>query len=154
MRDACDQLEYPIPETFGEREILKFAQGDKFNIPKASTNLVEHLKWQASLPPRIEITPIMLKLIHSGAFYLFGRDKHYRPCIIQDAGKIAELTKTDPDIVSNDNFINVFCFYFEYIKNVMFLPGQVETWVHICDLSNLGMMALPRQQLTALGKFM
>jgi len=89
LRDECASLEYPIPDNFGERDVLKFAQGDKFNIPKAAASLIAHLKWRASLPPRIEITPLILRLIHSGCFYLHGRDKFYRPCFVQDCGKIA-----------------------------------------------------------------
>ena len=36
----------------------------------------------------------------------------------------------------------------------MFVPGQIEQWVHICDLANLGIVSLPREQIIALGKFM
>ena len=69
------------------------------------------------------LTPVVLRLLHSGCFYLGGRDKYYRPTIVQDAGKIATCVKSDPDIVTSEAFIQLFAFYYEYLTNVMFVPG-------------------------------
>ena len=111
MRDECTKLEFPIPPNFNEREILKFAKGDKFVISKAAANLICHLKWNANLLPRIELTPSVLKLLHSGVYYLYGRDKYYRPIMIQDCGIIATLIASDPDICNADNMMILHEFY-------------------------------------------
>lgn len=45
----------------------------------------------------------------------------------------------------------MFIFLFVYVKKVLLLPGQVEQWVTICDLNNMGATSLPRKQLLAFG---
>ena len=103
--------DYPIPANFDEREILKFAKGDKFVITKAAANLICHLKWKANFLPRIELTPSVLKLLHSGVYYLYGRDKYYRPVLLQDCGLIAEMIVSDPDVCNADNVMILHEFY-------------------------------------------
>lgn len=34
-------------------------------------------------------------------------------------------------------------FMMEYIRNNLFLPGQVENWIILIDLDNLGLMSVP-----------
>ena len=154
MRDECINQDFPIPANFGEREILKFAKGDKFVITKASTNLICHLKWKANLLPRIELTPSILKLLHSGVYYLYGRDKYYRPIMIQDCGIIATLCASEPDICNSDNMMMLHEFYTQYCKQVLFLPGQVETWMQIVQMNNMGMFAIPSSFYVPLLKYM
>lgn len=38
--------------------------------------------------------------------------------------------------------------FLEYIKNYMFLPGQVENWVVIGDLNKLSLSELPRKEMS------
>ena len=46
----------------------------------------------------------------------------------------------------------MFVYLFNYCKKVIFLPGQVEQWITICDLNNMGVGAIPRKQLIAIGQ--
>jgi hypothetical protein len=45
------------------------------------------------------------------------------------------------------NGIMATTFMLEYIKNNLFLPGQVENWVILIDLDNLGLMNVPYKSL-------
>ena len=38
--------------------------------------------------------------------------------------------------------------FLEYIKNYMFLPGQVENWVVVGDLNKLSLSELPRKEMS------
>ena len=57
---------------------------------------------------------------------------------------MAELAKTEPDLISAEAFNDMFTFMWVYVKKVILLPGQVE-WITICDLNNMSMTALPRK---------
>jgi hypothetical protein len=61
-----------------------------------------------------------------GAFYIFGRDKYYRPCIVLDAAVMAQIVAKDPDCISTQNFTNLFIFLYQYITRVMFAKGHVD----------------------------
>lgn len=112
-----------IPEGFDDRNILKFVQANFFVIEKAGEKLFNHFNWLASLPPEPKLTNHTLKLLQSGCFYIFGRDRYFRPCLIMDAVVLARLNKEDPDCVESANFTALFIFLYQYLKQVMFLPG-------------------------------
>jgi len=58
---------------------------------------------------------------------------------------MGDLAKKDPDLVTPETFQELYVFMFNYCKKVLFLPGQVEQWVTICDLNNMGVTSIPRK---------
>ena len=66
--------------------------------------MIEHLKWLGELPPEPKLTPMTIRLLQTGCFYLHGRDKFYRPCYIMDANLMAKLTKEQPEVITVENF--------------------------------------------------
>jgi hypothetical protein len=66
-----------------------------------------------------------------------GRDKKFRPCIIIDASVIAHFKQSQPDLFDMDALATATIFIMEYVKKHMFLPGQIEQWVVITNLSKL-----------------
>ena len=76
---------------FDDDEVLKFTQANQFNIDKTTEKLILHFDWLHSLPPEPRLTSKTLRLLQSGAFYIFGRDKFYRPCIIVDGGVVGQI---------------------------------------------------------------
>ncbi len=87
----------------------------------------------------------ILNLIQSGALYVGGRDKEYRPLLVFDAQRIAHFNKTDPGVVSSEAIQNGFMFLWNYIKHVIFLPGHVNHWISITELGQLSMYSIPRE---------
>lgn len=75
------------------------------------------------MPPVGTMTKRVIRFLHSGAFYICGRDKDFRPCFVMDAVRMSGLYKIDP----NEDWAAVlqecFIFLWQYIKAVMFLPG-------------------------------
>ena len=64
---------------------------------------------------------------------------------------MARLARDNPEIVSAETFNTMFIFLFAYLKKTMFLPGQIDQWVTICDMNGLSMTSLPRKQLLGFG---
>lgn len=64
---------------------------------------------------------------------------------------MSRMAKTEPDMITAEVFNEMFVYLFAYMKRVMFIPGQVEQWVTICDLNNMSLTSLPRKQLLAFG---
>ena len=81
-------------------------------MQKSGEKLYHHFTWLANLPPEPKLTNYTLKLLQSGCFYIFGRDRSYRPCIIIDAVVMAKLMKEDPACVEPANFTALFVFLF------------------------------------------
>jgi len=62
-----------------------------------------------------------------------------------DGAIMAELAKKEPDMMTPEVFQDLFIYLFNYCKKVIFLPGQVEQWITICDLNNMGVTSVPRK---------
>lgn len=90
-------------------------------------------------------------MLQSGCFYLFGRDKWYRPAFVMDGQVMARIAKSDPEMISAEVFSEMFTFLYQYIKKCILLPGQCEQWITICDLNNMSATSLPRKQILAFG---
>jgi hypothetical protein len=101
-----------IPGGFDDRNLLKFIQANFFDLNKAGEKLFNHFNWLASLPPEPKLTDHTLKLLQSGCFYIFGRDRFFRPCLVMDAEVMARLTKDDPVCVESANFTALFVFLY------------------------------------------
>ena len=56
-----------------------------------------------------------------------------------DGRLMAELAKSDPELITAEVFNEMFVYLFSYMKRVMFIPGQVEQWVIVCDLNNMSL---------------
>ena len=84
-----EKREIIIPEGYLERDLLKFLQGEKFNIPVVAEKLKAHFIWLEELPIERLLTPLNLKVIQSGCLYILGRDKYLRPTCILDCVVLA-----------------------------------------------------------------
>lgn len=138
-----------VPPGFDDRNLLKFIQANFFNMKNAGEKLANHFNWLATLPPEPCLTNYTLKLLQTGCFYIFGRDRFFRPCLVMDAEVMARLTKEDPECVESANFTALFIFLYQYLKNVMFLPGFADQWITIINLGKLGATSIPRKQVLA-----
>ena len=85
------KLNCEIPTDINDRVILKYAQAYDFNVLKAANSLRSHFDWYNRFLSNPVMTPAGLRLIQSGAIYIFGRDKFYRPNLIFDQTKFRLL---------------------------------------------------------------
>ena len=69
--------------------------------------------------------------------YVHGRDHRYRPLIVLNLERIMNFV---PDV---QDAIKLTCFVLSYVAEYMFIPGQIENWVIICDLCKKDLSAIP-----------
>ena len=140
-----------MPPDFTERDWLKWIQASFYDAEKAAAKLMKHVEWLNTIPPEPHLNTQTLRLLQSGCFYLFGRDKWYRPAFVMDGQVMARIAKQEPDMISAAVFAEMFTFLYAYIKKCILLPGQQEQWITICDLNNMSATSLPRKQILAFG---
>ena len=85
-----DVLGVEVPDYLTDGTLLKYAQSEAWNFKKAGQKLADMLKW-LNTPPKVRLTPHSLRLLQSGAFYLGGRDKFFKPTLIGDLTVQARL---------------------------------------------------------------
>ena len=117
-----DKLGVEIPEYYADGTLLKYGQAEAWDMKKAGGKLADSLVWLES-PPKVRLTPHSIKLMQTGAFYLFGRDKYYKPTFVMDCEVMVRLLKEDPAYITLDVFLDLFAFLWEYVTRTMFLPG-------------------------------
>ena len=85
-----------MPENFHERDLLKFIQGEKFNIKVVTEKLRIHFEWLEALPIARELEMLHIKILQSGCRYIHGRDKYLRPNVILDCKMLVALNAQYP----------------------------------------------------------
>jgi hypothetical protein len=71
--------------------------------------------------------------------YIHGRDHHDRPIVVINAKNYLVLKMK----YSLEELIRATVYISEYIIEQMLIPGQVESWNIICDLSDVSLVFLP-----------
>ena len=79
--------------------------------------------------------------------YIHGRDKRFRPCLVLNAIRIEKMKKSAGDGYDINSVVNVVLFQQEYVMKYMFLPGQIENWVVIIDISKLPLEKFPKAEI-------
>lgn len=117
------------------------------------------MEWRTTyIPPRLDSMQKSAKshnsqslweqLIHSGFMYVHGRDKQFRPLIVINPKALTPFKSYGTDVVGEE-IIKWCIFIIEYIKENLFLPGQIENYVVIIDVNKMGITEIPK---AALGK--
>ena len=78
-------------------------------------------------------------------FYLSGRDSHFRPIIVVSVPKVMELELEEKE------FMEVTGYFFEWVVQECMVGGQVEQWVTVVDLGQIGMFSLAGTILDIIG---
>lgn len=79
--------------------------------------------------------------------YIHGRDKIFRPCLVIDASVLQSFKDKYPGEYNLEVVLIVNIFLMEYCLNNMMLPGQVEHWITITNLSKLSISSLPKKEM-------
>lgn len=73
---------------------------------------------------------------------MFGRDTHFRPILIIEVRRAIELM--DKMGYTFEEISQSILFFMNYIVNYMLIPGQIENWILICDLKDVGINKFPQ----------
>ena len=83
-------------------------------------------------------------IINSGFLYVCGRDIKYRPIVILNVRRIVD--QNFPIEVINA----ATSFFFDFLARKLLVPGQVENWLMMVDLNDVGMTSLPVNKVKAI----
>ena len=124
-------------------ELLRMLHARRFNIKKAIQCVKDYTEWRSSKLPRgcEGMYENVKPFLNTGAVYVHGRDHRYRPLIVLNLERVMTLV---PDV---HDAVNLTCFILSYVAEYMFIPGQIENWVIICDLCKTDASDIPMRKL-------
>lgn len=128
-------------------------------MKETATTIANYLTWRAdSLPCKLTSKAIRLIVIqhflssvcllllqNTGFAYVHGRDKYFRPCLVLDSSVVENIRGTE--LFDGEVIAQAGVFILEYVRQNMFLHGQVENWVVINNVSKLSLNKLPRKEM-------
>ena len=128
-----------LPEYWTESETRKCIQATNFNNYKTLEKMKECINYKVTEKDFNRIRDIL----SSGMIYMHGLDCNYRPIICIIVSRFVKLM----DVYPIENFIYAIYFFINYLSEHIFIPGQVENWVMIADLSNVSFWKPPTKIL-------
>jgi hypothetical protein len=135
-----------LPKDYNIVEKARYLQATGFKSSKTIELLLENIEWRSKLIPPA-ITPKVVELLNCGFMYVHGRDNNYRPILVINAEYYIKLQ----DKYSFNDWLQFIIFFMEYLVNELLIPGQVENWNIISDLSNVSMIFLPKDMKRIMG---
>lgn len=129
-----------IPEDWNKFELRRFLQATGFQPTKSIELLARHFEWRGNFFP-LKITNKTLELLNCGFIYIHGRDNHYRPIMVLNARKYVAMK----DKFAYEDWLTCIIFFMEYVIHNLLIPGQVENWNIITDVTDVSMIFLPNE---------
>ena len=127
-----------LPKYWNDSESIRFLQASEFKIPNTIKLIKETLKFNESYYP-FQINIRIKYILNSGLMYLCGKDKKFRPIIIIQAKKTSNLLSEEYEI---EEIQEAIIYFLNYIIKYHLIPGQIENWVFISDLFDVGISEL------------
>lgn len=119
-----------------ESEILRYLQSSHYEFKKAYDAILNTIEWRSNCLP-IKLTSQVIEILKTGFMYICGRDTRFRPNIIICPSKYKSSK------YKYEDWLKAVIFTLEYILSNMLIPGQIENWNIICDLSNISLYSIP-----------
>lgn len=134
----------PMPD----QEYLRLLLSYKFDARKAAQGLVTMQQYRSTVMPDgyLSLYGRVAPLLQSGAFYVHGRDHRFRPMLIVNLGQF------DLKNCPIEEYCHLICFTLDYVLTNMMLPGQIENWIVITDLCNMGITQIPKSEFKLITK--
>ena len=130
-----DDLVSLLPEDWTEFETRKYLQACQFNFDITIEKIKQNINYKISKLPFDSIKEILI----SGFLYMHGLDSKYRPIMVCKVSKFMILFEK----YEIENFKSAVQFFLQYLKKHIFIPGQVENWILIADLTGVSMWRPP-----------
>ena len=130
---------FEIPSTWKRTDIMKCIQSSNYNIQKSVDKIKSIIDFDMPSLPYESYEEIL----HSGFLYMHGLDDHYRPIIVTNASVYMKLSQK----FQLEHFLCAIDSFMKYLSKHIFIPGQVENWVMIGDLTGVSMFKPPISML-------
>ena len=139
------------PPTWLESDTMRYLQASEYNL-KVSYNKIKEQAALINAKPK-SINDRIIKLLNSGYIYMYGRDHHFRPILVLELVKVADLVEKEGYTLEEINMS--LDYLLDYIIKYIFIPGQIENWVLITDFKDIGLskMGKGKDIIGALNKY-
>ena len=124
-----------LPENWTESDTRKYLQACKFDFELTIERIKTNINYKVPELPFDSIKEILL----GGFLYMHGLDSKYRPIMVCKVSKFMTLFEK----YEIENFKSAVQFFLQYLKKHIFIPGQVENWIIIADLTGVSMWSPP-----------
>eukprot|EP00425_Heterocapsa_triquetra_P005582 CAMPEP_0195158492 /NCGR_PEP_ID=MMETSP0448-20130528/185695_1 /TAXON_ID=66468 /ORGANISM="Heterocapsa triquestra, Strain CCMP 448" /LENGTH=614 /DNA_ID=CAMNT_0040197291 /DNA_START=183 /DNA_END=2028 /DNA_ORIENTATION=+ len=114
---------------FMKLHALRMLQQCKYDANRTISLMQTHLSERVARLPVCEAE--VLQDLHSGFMYWHGRDRKCRPCLVIRLERIGEMVR------DKERAVRLVIFVLEYAVRHAMVPGRVENWVVLLDLSNV-----------------
>mmetsp|Transcript_31513 Transcript_31513/g.80346 ORF Transcript_31513/g.80346 Transcript_31513/m.80346 type:complete len:579 (+) Transcript_31513:29-1765(+) len=114
---------------------LRMLQQCRYDITKTMALMQTHMSERVARLPISEAS--VLEDLRSGFMYWHGRDRRCRPCLIIRMERVGEM------LHDKDRACRLVLFVLEYAIRFAMVPGHVENWNVILDLSNVVSLISP-----------
>ena len=139
-KEKAKNIEHFLPEWWIESDTMRYLQASDYDIKKVYNLIKENLKLTENA--RKVIDKRIRFILNCGFIYMFGRDTHFRPILIIEVRRAIELM--DKMGYTFEEISQSILFFMNYIVNYMLIPGQIENWILICDLKDVGINKFPQ----------
>ncbi|KAK2197503.1 bifunctional CRAL-TRIO lipid binding domain superfamily/CRAL-TRIO lipid binding domain/CRAL-TRIO [Babesia duncani] len=122
--------------------LLRYIIGNYYNYPDVFVDIREHLKWRkATLPVRrSEVEAVLAQ----GIIYIHGRDRCMRPILVLRIGPVGNM--------KHDHVLKAIFFTLELAIAKLMIPGRIEQWRVLLDLTGVKLYSIPVTLLKQIAK--
>lgn len=116
-----------------DRYVIRFLQGNDWDVPKCLLDMKRHLHWRAHHLP-VQRTAVEA-LLPRGFMYIHGRDNAYRPIIVIRCKRLIESNVKE--------VMPVVIFWLEFTLGKLLVKNKVEQWRVVIDLEECSITSAP-----------
>jgi len=138
LDEECKKQKITIPRSM-QPHSLRVIQQHKGKIKSALEQLTKNYEFRMKYLPLTEAE--VLADLQKGWMYWHGRDKRCRPILVVRAGNIDKETWANPERITK-----MVLFLLEFILRYGMVPGRVENWCVMVDLTNAGRHGRPSME--------
>jgi len=144
-------IDHFLPDWWIESDTMRYLQASNYDIKKVYKLIKENLKSTENAKKIIDKR--IRFILNFGFIYMYGRDCHFRPIINVEMKRAIELM--DKLDYTFEEVSQAILYFMNYVVNYMLIPGQIENWILICDLKDVGLSKMPQFKsiLSSLTKF-
>ena len=145
--------EIQLPDFFEDYLLLAFIYSTCCNLQESYKRVVDYLKFSNStFPVVIKPNSKLIEILNRGFVYIYGRDNRFRPIIICQCKIFQKFYKN----YQTEEILQAVYFLCQFVVNNMLIPGQIESWVFIINISGVSVLSLPepiKKMIPALSNF-
>ena len=138
FEEYAKKQQFEFPSTYKPADMLRQLQGHNYDVKKAFANCKEEIEWKASHLP-VQMSDHINHILNLGFMYLHGRDNRFRPIIIFKPGLF------NKELYPIEEWDRAMCYFIDFIMKHTFIPGIVENWNIIVDMTGIQLRNPPME---------